>query len=212
MKKFATIIAASFLLIFNTVNAEIAVGVTANFASIETDGTETLRQSSKKSTASSDVEETLPEVFIEIVGDRGAFGVAYIPVQELGNKSRTDSNSEGDSGTYTAKAELDSHIQVYANLNIADVGPAKAYVVGGIAQATIQTAESLNSGSTFQDEDVLGYTVGLGVRGDLPSNTFYKLEYTYTDYEAYADESSAGNKIDAETEVYSLKASVGYQF
>ena len=151
-------------------------------------------------------------MFIEVVGDRGAFGVAYIPVQELGNKSRTDSNSEGDSGTYTAKAELDSHIQVYANLNIADVGGAKAYVVGGIAQATIVTAESLNSGSTYQDEDVMGYTVGLGVRGDLPSNTFYKLEYTYTDYEAYSDKSSAGNTIDAETEVYSLKASVGYQF
>ena len=107
---------------------------------------------------------------------------------------------------------MDSHIQVYANLNIADVGPAKAYVVGGIAQATISTAETLNSGSTYQDEDVMGYTVGLGVRGDLPSNTFYKLEGTYTDYEAYADESSASNKIDAETEVYSMKASIGYKF
>jgi len=212
MKKFATILAASFLLIVNTVSAEMAIGVTANFASIETDGTETLRTSSKKTTASSDVEEVLPEVFIEYVGDRGAFGLAYIPVQELGNKSRTDSNSEGDSGTYTAKAELDSHIQIYANLNFADVGGAKAYVMGGIAQATIVTAESLNSGSTYQDEDVLGYTVGLGVRGSLPSNSFYKLEYTYTDYEAYADESSASNKIDAETEVYSMKASIGYQF
>tara|TARA_Y100000591_G_scaffold255019_1_gene226755 strand:+ start:1061 stop:1699 length:639 start_codon:yes stop_codon:yes gene_type:complete len=212
MKKFATILAASFLLIVNTVSAEMAVGVTANFASIETDGTETLRSSANKTTASSDVEETLPEVFVEIVGDRGALGVAYIPVQELGNKSRTDSNSEGDSGTYTAKAELDSHIQVYANLNLADVGPAKAYIVGGIARATIVTDESLNSGSTYQDKDVYGYTVGLGVRGDLPSNTFYKLEYTYSDYEAYSDESSASNKIDAETEVYSMKASIGYQF
>ena len=212
MKKFATILAASFLLIVNTVSAEMAVGVTANFASIETDGTETLRSSAKKTTASSDVEETLPEVFVEFVGDRGAFGVAYIPVQELGNKSRTDSNSEGDSGTYTAKAELDSHIQVYANLNLADLGPAKAYLVGGIARATIVTAESLNSGSTYGDKDVYAYTVGLGVRGDLPANTFYKLEYTYSDYEAYTDDSSAQNKIDAETEVYSMKASIGYQF
>ena len=173
MKKFATIIAASFLLIVNTVNAEIAVGVTANFASIETDGTETLRSSNKKSTASSDVEETLPEVFVEVVGDRGAFGVAYIPVQELGNKSRTDSNSEGDSGTYTAKAELDSHIQVYANLNLADVGPAKAYLVGGFARATIVTAESLNSGSTYQDKDVYGYTAVSYTHLTLP--TIYSL-------------------------------------
>ena len=212
MKKFATIIAASFLLIVNTVNAEMAIGVTANFASIETDGTETLRTSGNKTTASSTEETVLPEVFVEVVGDKGAFGIAYIPVQELGNKSRTDSNSEGDSGTYTAKAELDSHIQVYANINLADVGAAKAYLVGGISQATIVTEESLNSGSTYQDKDVYGYTVGLGVRGDLPSNTFYKLEGTYTDYEAYADESSASNKIDAETEVYSMKASIGYKF
>ena len=190
MKKFATILAASFLLIVNTVSAEMAIGVTANFASIETDGTETLRNSSKKTTASSDVEETLPEVFVEIVGDRGVFGVAYIPVQELGNKSRTDSNSEGDSGTYTAKAEVDNVVMFYADVPI---GP--LYAKFGISRAELVTQESLNSGSTYDNEDVFGYTLGLGKRGDFYGGTFYKAEFAYTNFDSYEDTSSDSEKI-----------------
>ena len=38
----------------------------------------------------------------------GSIGVSYIPTRELGSKSRSDSNSDGDTGTYKAKAELDN--------------------------------------------------------------------------------------------------------
>ena len=217
MKKFVSILAASFFLIVNSVKAEYAIGVTANFASIETDGTETLRNSAKKTNASVTEEVVVPEIFVEYVGERGALGLAYIPVQELGNKSRSDTKdanggSSEDTGTYTAKAELDAHVLIYADLNFAEVAGQTVYAKGGIAQATISTLENLNSGSTSQDEDVLGFTVGLGLRGSLPNSSFYKLEGTYTDYEAYEDTSSVNNKIDAETEIYSLKASIGYQF
>ena len=49
----------------------------------------------------------VPELFIEFIGDRAAVGLAYIPVQELGSKSRSDSNSDGDTGDYKAEAEVD---------------------------------------------------------------------------------------------------------
>ena len=216
MKKLVLTITAAFLLTVNTVNAEMAIGITANFATVDTDGSETLRDSAKVTNASASEDVVVPEVFIEVIGDRGAFGVAYIPVQEIGTKSRTDTAVRGqDGGTYTAKAEVSSHIMLYADINMTEFSGQTVYGKLGISNATIKTDESLNSGSSYADEDVMGYTVGLGVKGSLDNlyaNTFYKLEGTYTDYDDYESNSSANNKIVAETEITSVKASIGYNF
>ena len=212
MKKLATITAA-FLLIANTVNAEIGIGVTANFAEIDTSGSETLRDSGKITTASRSESELLPEIFIEARGDRGAFGLAYIPVQELGSGSRDDANSEGDTGNYTAKAEVKKHMMLYADVNVTEFSGQNLYVTGGISTATISTGETLNGGSAYKDEDVIGYTIGAGFTGDMPfiNNAYYKLAYTYTDYDGY-ESNNSNNKIVADTEVDSIKASIGYSF
>ena len=77
------------------------------------------------------------------------------------------------------------------------------------------TLESLNSGSTYPNQDVFGYTLGIGAKGDLPiANTFYKADLTYTDFETYsaADEAGTGNKVDADLEDVAVKLSIGYKF
>ena len=136
----------------------------------------------------------------------------YIPVQELGSKSRTDSNSDGDSGTYTAKGEINSHALVYMDINMGEALGSTVYGKLGFSRATIVTKESLNSGSTFKDQDVYGFTVGLGGRGEISGPYFYKVEGTYTNYEEYSDVSSANNKVAFDTEIYSAKFSVGMAF
>ena len=72
----------------------------------------------------------------------------------------------------------------------------------------------MNSGSTYPDEDVMGYTIGLGTKGDIAmmDNTFYKAEVTYTDFGDYQADSSAGNSVEAELESFALKLSLGYKF
>ena len=76
--------------------------------------------------------------------------------------------------------------------------------------------ESLNSGSTYPNQDVLGYTLGLGTKGDLPygNNMYYKAEATYTDFEDYNAESdsSPANKVTADLEDIAVKFSIGYKF
>jgi len=213
MKKLAITITAAFLLIANAVNAEIGIGVTANFAEIDTSGSETLRSSGKISTASRSESEVLPELFIEARGDRGAFGLAYIPVQELGSGTRADSNSDGDTGQYTATAEVKKHMMIYTDVNVYDVSGQTLFATVGVSSATISTGETLNGGSAYEDEDVLGYTIGAGVTGDMPftANSYYKLAYTYTDYDGY-ESNNSNNKIKADTEVNSIKASIGYKF
>ena len=59
----------------------------------------------------------LDEIFIETFDDSGlAFGISYIPTRDMGSKSRSDTNSEGDTGTYKAAAELDNVVQIYTDV------------------------------------------------------------------------------------------------
>lgn len=212
MKKQILGVLTAMLFCGSYVAADIGVGVTAHMASVETEGTETLRQSSKKTNGAHDESVLIPEIFIEIVGDGGAMGISYIPLQEMGTKTRSDTNSDGDTGSYKAEAELENHIMLYADINFAEAYGQTFYLKGGVSMATIATTEALNSGSSYGNDDVYGITGGLGFKADLGSNLYYKVEGTYTSYEEYNGQSSADNTIVADTEIYSGKVSLGYKF
>ena len=215
MKKIITILSAAMLSLFTAqAHAEWAIGITANMATVDTDGSETLRDSGKITTASDSQDVVVPELFIEVVGDAGVIGLAYIPTQEIGKKKRTDSATvaENDAGDYKAEAEVGKHTMIYANINLLDVMGGKLYAMAGLSYAEIITLENLNGGSTYENQDVLGTTLGAGFRGNLSDTYFYKLEGTFTDYDGFSDTNTAGNKIVADTEVSSIKLSVGAQF
>ena len=213
MKKLVTIFLSFLFISFQAVKAEIGIGVTGAAHFFDASGTETTRTSGQKNNGSHSEDVVVPELFIEAISDNVAIGISYIPVRELGNKSRTDSGDQS-AGTYTAKAELDNVIQLYTDIPMGDVGNFSIYGKLGVQHATIKTLESLNSGSTYPDEDVLGFTVGLGAKGDLAfgNNLYYKAEATYTDFEDYSADSSAGNKVEAELEDVAVKLSIGYKF
>lgn len=215
MKKIITILSAAMFSLFTAqAHAEWAFGVTANMATVDTDGTETLRDSGKKTKSSVSKDVTIPELFIEAVSDAGAIGLAFIPTQEIGKKKRTDSAavSENDAGDYKAEAEVGKHAMIYANINLLDVMGGKLYAMAGLSYAEIITLENLNGGSTYENQDVLGTTYGAGFRGNLTDTYFYKVEGTFTDYDGFSDTNTAGNKIVADSEVTSIKLSVGAQF
>ena len=213
MKKLVTILLSFLFISFQAVKAEIGIGVTGAAHFFDASGTETTRTSDQKNNGSHSEDVVVPELFIEAISDNFAIGISYIPVRELGNKSRTDSGDQS-AGTYTAKAELDNVIQLYTDIPMGDVGNFSIYGKLGVQHATIKTLESLNSGSTYPDEDVLGFTVGLGAKGDLAfgNNLYYKAEATYTDFEDYSADTSAGNKVEAELEDVAVKLSIGYKF
>lgn len=220
MKKLLTIFLSLLFLSFNSLKAEIAIGISGAVHELSVDGTETLRQSGKKDAKKHTETATIPEVFVEILADNGmAFGVAYIPTRELGAKSRTDAespdDSDSDDGTYKAQAELENVVQVYADLPFAELMGAAVYAKVGLQHVTVKTLESLNSGSTYPDKDVMGFTIGLGARGDLPyENLFYKVDLTYTDFAEYKADSNASvaNTVAAELDAVAAKLSLGYKF
>ena len=218
MKKIITILLSFLFISFQSVKAEVGIGVTGALHMFDASGTETTRTSFEKNPGSHTEQVLVPELFLEAITENGgAVGVSFIPTRELGSKSRTDSNSDGDSGTYTGKAELDNVFQVYADIPTSlSIAGYDIYTKVGIQHATITTLESLNSGSTYPDEDVLGITLGFGTKGDLNygNNLYYKAEATYTSFEDYeADsESSTGNRVEAELEDIALKFSIGYKY
>ena len=210
MNKFISLIASLFLLLTLSAKAEMGIGVSGAYHMLGGDGSETTRQSGQVNNGSIDENVVIPEIFLEAVADSGlAVGFSYVPVRELGSKSRTDSNSDGDSGTYTAKAELDNVFQLYSDLPVTDL----VYLKLGIQHVTVDTLESLNSGSEYPNQDLLGYTAGFGTKGDIPygNNLYYKAEVTYTNFETY-EAVSNGNKVTADLDDVAAKLSIGYKF
>ncbi len=220
MKKIITVLLSFLFISFQAVKADFGMGITGAAHFFDVTGTETTRTSLQKNSGSHDELAVVPELFIEAHTDNGgAIGLSYIPTREMGSKSRTDSSdgTGSESGTYKAEAELDNVIQIYADIPTSfSVSGFSLYGKVGIQHATITTLESLNSGSTYPDADVLGYTIGIGTKGDLAfgNNMYYKAEATYTDFEEYSasDEAGTGNKVEADLEDIALKFSVGYKF
>ena len=218
MKKIVTIFLSFLFISFQSVKAEVGVGFTGAMHYFSADGTETTRTSGEKNSGDHDEATVVPELFIESISDNGfAIGLSYIPTREVGSESRSDTNSEGDTGTYKVDAELDNVLQVYADIpTSAEISGFPIHLKFGIQHATIATIESLNSGSSYPDQDVLGLTVGFGTKGDLAygNNLYYKAEATYTNFEEYAQDSDSTppNKVEADLEDIAVKFSIGYKY
>ena len=214
MKKLITSISSLLFLTLVSAKAEIGIGISGAMHLIDGTGSETTRTSNQVNSGSHDETATVPEVFIEAINDNGlAVGISYIPTRDMGSKSRADSNSEGDTGTYKAKAELDNVIKFYTDIPAGSIAGYPTYIHFGIQHVTLTTLESLNSGATYPNKDLLGATVGLGTKGDLPfgNNLYYKGEVTYTNFETY-EADGAGNKVSADLEDYAARLSIGYKF
>ena len=219
MKKTILVLISFLFISFQAVKAEVGVGITGAAHFLDASGTETTRTSGQKNTGSHSEDAVVPELFIETITEKGgAFGIAYIPTRSMGSKSRSDTSTTGDgqdTGTYKAEAELDNVIQIYGDIPLTDLAGFPIYAKVGVQHATITTLESLNGGSTYPDQDLFGYTLGLGTKGDLAfgNNLYYKAEATYTEFEddSANDEYGTGNKVEADLEDVGIKFSIGYK-
>ena len=94
------------------------------------------------------------------------------------------------------------------------------YLKAGYAMTSIDTTETLATGTAYGNETVNGYTVGAGLSQDTDNGGFWRLEATYSDYEdadfngTLLTEASASvrNKVNAELEAVAVRFSIGKQF
>ena len=85
MKKLIAILSSVFFIFSTSATADVAFGVTANFAQIDTDGKEVeLTGDAEETTKSVSEDVVIPEIFVEAINDQGwAIGLAYIPARQL---------------------------------------------------------------------------------------------------------------------------------
>ena len=219
MRKIHQFIIAMIVLAFSSTSyAEIKYGVSGALTFIEADGTET--EGGEKNSGDAENIVVIPSVFAEYAySDTISLGIDYIPLKaDVSDKTkkRTDTETSVTGTTTTtstsrsqsAQAELENHITLYANYNL-DNG---LYLKGGVAHVTLNTEESLGTGSKYGNEDILGYLVGFGIESGN-----WRTELTYTDYEDISLTSSVArtgvttnNKIDADLDTVALRVSYAF--
>ena len=217
MKKILITVTA---LIFTTASAfaGVNVGISGAFTMLDTSGTQTLKSSGKKSSTSKEEDVIVPSIFIEFESEAGvAVGLDYVPLEaEMGSGTRTDDDEE-TSGNNKASAELSDHMTIYALLPLGNF-----YVKAGIARATVDTTETLATGTTYGNEDVDGRMIGFGLDRDLDNGLFFRAEATYTDYDSVkfsgsfngnaAGDSAVRNVVDGDVDATALRISIGKSF
>ena len=214
MKKIITIAFAIFFSFSNLAFAEMRYGISAALTMIDATGSET--EGGETNSGAADNMVVIPSVFVEFdAGNNLSIGLDYIPMDadvsdDVKSRSDTETSVSGTANSTTtartqkAQAELTDHITLYANYDLGGY-----FVKAGVAQVTINTTESLGTGSTYGNVDIYGGVFGIGA-GD--GN--HRFELVYTDYEDISITSgvtrtdvSTANKIEADLDTLAFKYS-----
>ncbi len=231
MKKVLISLSAGAALLFGTVSAfsadGIGIGVALSAARISASGTEVETGSQTAETHGAAVKNNtaIGSIFAEYTKGWLTVGLDYVPVDaDVSDKTKTRNDTEtsttasqtaetSTARTQSAQAQISDHVTAYV-----EVGSA-AYLKAGYVQVTVDTQESLGTGSTYGNADLNGVLLGVGYKGDWGSNGFYKLEGTYTDYDTLSITSgvartgvTTNNKITADLDVSQIKLGVGFRF
>ena len=202
MKKIFAILSAIFLMTSYSAKAEVQFGLGLIAGNLSVDGTEAEGTAADTSNRSKSFDEFFvgADLFIEHVSDTGfTLGLSYVPIDtEIGSGDRTDSatttaagGAENDTGARSASADVSGLTTLYTNVPVGDW-----YGLLGLNMATIKTSETLPN-SSYGNEDIFGYTVGLGRRADK-----VKAELSYTDFEDINISATGGgtNSISADAD------------
>ena len=192
---------------------EYSFGFGVPIGQVETSGTETEGTATDTSDRSKTIKEVFyaADLFLEYIDDNGiAYGLSYIPFDfSIGEGSRTDVStgadveSEADTGSRTAEADLSDFMTLYVNY---PMGANGWYGLLGYHMATVETTESLNA-SSYPNEDITGYQIGFGQR----QGTF-KYELSYSDFEDINVSSTGGNtnSVSADADAFTFRIAYGF--
>ena len=187
--------------------AENRVGISAQFHSFDTTGSEQLRQSNQISKTSVSNDVVVPSLFAEHMTDSGlGFGLDYVYVAEIGSSSRADDDAETTAGN-KASAELTSHITAYVILE----GTSGVYGKLGFAYADVDTTEAVGTGDSYGNTTTEGPMLALGYKHDV-GVYFVRGDVSQTWYDSVKLTSTGGSTVEADLETTAFTLSVGRAF
>ena len=224
LQKIVAVLISTVLMALPATALEFRVGISAGLAGIEATGTETLKDSAKKTSHSEHAVAVIPSFFTELATD-GGLGIGFDMVQgtaDFDAKSKNNDNVAlsaavvgNDTGTNKSAAEVDGLDTIYLIKKFSS----GLLIKFGRTTADVNTIETLNSGTTYGNKSVDGTTIGLGwetsndsglfVRTTVESTNFDSVKLTGT--QAGADTASF-NVIDADIDMTMAKISIGTAF
>ena len=149
-------------------------------------------------------------------------GVEVVPgAAEIGAKSRTDTSDDSvvsdDTGTYTAKAEVEDMATVYIEPTYMVSDWFGLYGTAGVSTVQVNTLESIAKGadsSTYGNKRILGGMYGVGLKVAHSSGIFMKIDGRKTVYQEIVLKSSTGNqnRINASPESEAVRLAIGFNF
>ena len=215
-----------------------SIGVVGNAATFDTTGAERETQCSEgaaaicfmedPNTATFSKDVDFPSFFIEYTVGEGqgggvTLGVEVVPGDaEIGAKSRTDTVSDAnetstDTGTYSAKAEVEDMATVYIEPTYMISDWFGLYGTAGVSTVQVNSLESIAIGtdsSSYGNKRILGGMYGVGVKMAHSSGLFVKIDGRKTVYQEITLQSSTGNKneITASPESEAVRLAIGFNF
>jgi hypothetical protein len=209
---------SSVLMVLPSTAKEFRIGVAAGFTNVNADGTETMKDTAKKNQTEASEQTIIPSIFAEIAADNGfGLGFEHVPGTADINSSvreRTDDDAE-TVGNNKASAEIDGLTSIYL-IKTFENG---FFVKLGKTSTTVNTTESLATGSTYGNSDIDGNVFGLGMNRTNDNGFFVRLSGEYTDYDDIALTSEVAdavsgttNSISASVDTLALKLGVGKAF
>ena len=222
LNKMLAVLGALLMLTVTSANSvEFKAGISANGMGAYANVEEKLKDSSRISNEEAVLAAAFASGFLEVGSEdlMGlSFGVSYAPeVAELNKETRViQPSGTGDSGTQIIDGKIVDLVSVYLSLPVGE----GAFVKAGYIQATLNTGESLATGSKYPNIDLEGMMLAGGYQADLGSSgLFWRAEGQYQMWDDIAASGSeAGgtsgsvNKITAEIGAVQGALSIGMKF
>ncbi len=205
MKK---ILITTLAAVFASVNAfaaslsDLSFGVSGTALYYDASGTETTKSSGEANDKSDDGIAPMVSLFAETETAAGiTVGLELMPYSaKVGSGSMNDDDDAETSGTNSVDVNFKNHITLYAEYpnDFTDGGFFKA----GIHRVTVETDDTLSTGSKYGDEDLTGIVLGLGKRGDTANGGFYKIAAEVSYYGGETFNAATGGNATGDSAVF----------
>ena len=158
-----------------------SMGISGTALYYNASGSETVKSSSQKNENDENGVAPIASIFIEKeTNNGGVVGIEVVPygakVADFDN-ARTDTDTDDASdtaGNNKGDVNFKNHITLYVEKPVD--GPMDgSFVKFGISTVSIETDESVATGSTYGDERVNGLMLGFGKKTERSDGTFIKI-------------------------------------
>ena len=182
--------------------SDLSFGVSGTAFYYDASGTETTKSSGQTADSSETGVAPMVSLFAETETAAGVIvGLELMPYSaKVGSGAMNSDDDAETSGTNSVDVNFKNHVTLYAEYPNAftDGGFFKA----GVHRVTVETDDTLSTGSKYGDEDLTGIMLGIGKKGDTANGGFYKIAAEVSYYGGETFNAATGGNATGDSAVF----------